>query len=287
MTKRLGLIVFSSVLGMLAVSQAPSAQVSVPLVFQTTFNCPDWDQGMGLTDANVCAVGDGILGSGAWTTQSGSKDQITALANNPGGGGGKGFRHWRGYTYNDNGGGIRIVPPVPLKKMWVRFYMRYQAGFAWQNGHPSGTKEHYWNVGQGSRAFYVGFGFGAFRLVADGHPYTSTFTWNDLNNGSVGDGKWHCIEYFTQADTNGTNGAAKIWVDGVQIMSATNINFHGGPWTDFHWGSNQDTQANGRDMYTDYDDLAISATGYIGPLNGSAPTAPTGPSAPANLRITN
>jgi hypothetical protein len=37
-------------------------------------------------------------------------------------------------------------------------------------------------------------------------------------------------------------------------------------------------------MYTDYDDIAIGFSGYIGPLGGAP--APTGPSAPANLRIT-
>jgi hypothetical protein len=30
-----------------------SGAQGVPLVFQTTFNCPDWNQSMGLSDSNV------------------------------------------------------------------------------------------------------------------------------------------------------------------------------------------------------------------------------------------
>jgi hypothetical protein len=283
MFKKFGFTASVCTVAVLSLSQSPAAQSTVPLIFSTTFNCPDWNQGMGLTDALVCATGDGILGSGAWTTSAGSQDQIVAAANNPAGTG-KGFRHWRGDGYNNNGGGLRIVLPAAATKMWVRFYMRYQAGFAWQNGHPGGTKETYWNVGQGARAFYVGFGFGQLRFVANGHSWDSNYTWDQLNQGSVGDGRWHCIEYFTQVDTNGSNGLGKMWVDGVQIINATNVNWNGGPWTDFHLGSNQETPINGHDFYTDYDDIAISTSGYIGPLTGGA-TSGGVPSAPTNLRI--
>src|SRR5881296_3316998 len=77
--------------------QAPLTVGAASLLWQTTFNCPkDWTQSMGLADALVCAAGDGISGSGAWTsTGHPLGDEITLAANNPGGGGGRGFRHWR------------------------------------------------------------------------------------------------------------------------------------------------------------------------------------------------
>src|SRR5687767_9283016 len=128
------LLVLCALIALSVTTTAPRAQSAVPVIFQTTFNCPDWRQSMGLNDANVCAPSDGIAGSGAWTTSAGSQDQITAAANNPLGAGGKGFRHWRGDGVNNVGGGIRIDFP-PATQMWFRMYIRYQAGFRWINNH--------------------------------------------------------------------------------------------------------------------------------------------------------
>lgn len=266
----------------LAATQEPAARAIVPLIFQTTFNCPDWNQSMGLTDAAVCAAGDGISGNGAWTTSAGSRDQIFAAANNPSGDGFKGYRHVRGDGLNNQGSGLRIGLPTSVSEFWVRFYMRYAAGFRWQNGEPAGTKENYWHAGE-TRAIYFGFGFGTLRFVANGNPYYSTIKWSTIMGGSTGDGKWHLFEYYIKADTNGANGLGKIWVDGTLVFDQSNLNWNRGPWQEFGLGSNQDSPANGSDSYTDYDDLAVSTVGRIGPVSGGS--IPTLPAAPTNLRI--
>jgi hypothetical protein len=71
-----------------------------------------------------------MSGYGGWAPSGHpAGDQITLAANNPAGGGGRGFRHWRGDGVNVNGGGISINFPGSYSEMWMRFYMRYQAGF--------------------------------------------------------------------------------------------------------------------------------------------------------------
>ena len=163
--------------------------------------------------------------------------------------------------------------------MTVRFYMRYQAGFAWVNGRPGGTKETYWKSGSGS--VYFGFAGGVLRLVANGLPYNSTITWNDIMGGSTGDGRWHLFEYYLKTDTNGANGVGKIWVDGRQVFNRSDLNLHAGTWQGFLLGSNQETPANGHDMYTDYDDITVTA----GQTTTTPPPTAAKPAAPLNVRI--
>lgn len=220
---------------------------------------------MGLSDSTVCRSGDGIRGHGAWTTRDGSADQITAVANYPGGGGGKGFRHWRGNGTNNNGGGLTITLPVPFTEMWVRFYMRYSSGFAWGGGAPQYTKEHYWgDCGSGCVIFGIqgNSSWGVNYNGADNHP--SSHTWAASQGGSVGDGLWHLYEYHLKQD--GPAGTIEIWIDGIQYLSKT-ANLGSTPWQSFKLGENQHrvTDCN-PDCYTDYDDIAISTAGRIGPI---------------------
>ena len=244
----------------------PSGTQSVPVVFQTTFDCADWNQTSGrLGDGDVCSVGDGIAGSGAWTTSNGSGDQIVSAANNPSGGGGKGFRHWRGGGTNNNGGGLTITLPTALSEMWVRFYMRYSAGFAWSGGGPMYTKEHYWgSCGAGCVIFGIQ-GSNSWGINYNGsvnHP--SSLSWAASQGGNVGDGKWHLYEYHLKQ--NGSAGAIEIWVDGVRYLNATNVSLGSIGWRSFTLGSNQSTVSGcSSGCYTDYDDIAVSTVGRIGP----------------------
>ena len=88
---------------------APAADAAVPLPWSTTYNCPDWTQSDGLNGVVQC---DGLTGEGGWTCDNGDgtvrEEHITVLANYPGGGGGKGQRHWLGDGINNISGGMRI-----------------------------------------------------------------------------------------------------------------------------------------------------------------------------------
>jgi hypothetical protein len=246
-------------------------------VFQTTFNCPDWDQFMGTLDSDVCSNGDGISGHGNWL-MNGSPDLITAAANNPAGGGGKGFRHLRGNGTNINGGGLQISLPTSVNEMWVRFYMRYSLGFQWSGGGPGYTKDHYWG-GCGSGCIIFGIQGGAWGINYNGgtnHP--SSLNWSASQGGATGDGLWHVYEYHVKQ--NGAAGTIEIWVDNVRVLNKT-ADLGNTPWRDFALGENQSavTGCVGTSCYTDYDDIAISTTGRVGPIGTVFPPAPR------NLRV--
>lgn len=271
-------------------SQTAGVQAAVPLVFATTFPssvCPEGQRINGANDSGVCATGDGLAGWGG-----GLPDEITSAANYSGGGGGRGFRHWRGDGQNNNGGGVRVdfgltTPPLGLQKeFWVRWYMRYEAGFAWLNGHPGYTKEIYVNVTQ-QGAFTWGFhGSANFGIDANGNgapPGWTNIMTPDGSGGAVGDGLWHCYEGHVKAETSGSNGIGQSWIDGVPTDNSNSVSYGTtSGWGLLLFGSNQASPANGRNMYTDYDDIAISTVGRIGCLSGGG-SAP--PAAPTNLRI--
>lgn len=63
----------------------------------------------------------------------GEYTQVTAAANNLDGDGGMGARFWVGDGTNINSPQVRFHFPTQQPELWVRWYMRYQAGFAWSN----------------------------------------------------------------------------------------------------------------------------------------------------------
>ncbi len=249
-------------------------------LFQTTFDCADWDQSVGLSDADVCVVGDGISGHGSWTV-SGHYDQITAAANHPGGNGGKGFRHWRGDGTNNTGGGLSITLPQGVTEMWVRLYMRYSLGFGWTGSGPLYTKDNYWG-GCGSGCVIFGIqGSGSWGVNYNGSVnYPSALTWAASQGGPTGDGQWHAYEYHLKQ--NGTAATIEIWVDGVRHLHTTSASLGSNPWSYFGLGENQSTVTGcSAGCYTDYDDIVVSTTGYIGPIVSTHPA----PRPPTNLRL--
>jgi hypothetical protein len=262
-----------------------SAQSS--LVWQTTFNCGDWNQSMGIGESQVCNSGDGISGHGTWATPGHPNgDEITLAANYSGGAGGRGFRHWRADGFDVNGGGIKIGMPSGLTDLWVRFYMRYQAGFAWNpSGSPGFTKDIYalGNPGPDWTFGFHGSG-GMWGWTNSGSADTGSIGWTSIMGGATSDGRWHCYEYHVKLGTTTSNGIKEYWVDGNLGLRTTSANTGtSGNWRELVFGSNQNAPANGGDMYTDYDDIAMSASGRIGCL-GAAP-GPAAPSAPSNLHI--
>jgi hypothetical protein len=249
-------------------------EAGVNLPWSTTFNCTDWSQGGSLN----C---DGMAAYGNWTC-NGQPEQVTASANNSSSG--KGQRHWKGDGVNVNSGGLAVFFNSPQKEIWIRWYMRYQAGFKW-------SSLNY------DKLIYLDnttvpelYGWDRVNVYAGGANRASTTGgWDTImKNGPVdpatghrtSDGKFHSYEVHLKND--GANGLAEFWVDGVKYLSATNINF-GTDFTRVLFGSNQRSPANGGCLAVDYDDIKISNTGYIGPLTASEP-AQKHPSPPTDLR---
>jgi hypothetical protein len=291
MSRNLGLVLSGCVIATLASAHTAAAQ-SVPLVFQTTFNCPEWNQSMGLADADVCNPNDDVAGNGGWTTSAGSRDQITAPANNPAGAGGRGFRHWVGDGVNNTGGGIRVdFPSGGLSEMWFRYYIRFESGFRW--GSPTYMKTIYCNRGQPGTFYFGIFGTIGGHVEQDptgGGNKLSSVTWSQWQGGSVGDGRFHSLEVHVKMNSTGSSsdGVMEFWLNGAKIYSNSNIHFAdttGARFIDCAVGENHNNPQNGRDVYVDFDDIAVSGSGYIGPTygGGAGPVPP--PAAPTNVRI--
>ena len=260
---------------------------AVNLPWSTTYNCADWTQSNGLNNVNC----DGLTGGGDWTTSSGNEEQITAAANYSGGGGGRGQRQWNGDGTNNVSGGTRIAWTTAEPELWVRWYMRYENGYTWATSGNSliFDKWLYFDVGSNHYALVEGYTyFDQNRILSnyDSNDVGSTGNgWdtimsngNTVNGHKTSDGQWHCYEVHIKMDTgNAQNGTGEIWIDDTLRYSKNSINYSGTSgvtgWTSTLIGSNQAYPLNGRDVYVDFDDITISATGRIGCL-GTVDTPP-------------
>lgn len=273
-------VLFAITVVCLLILQNPRMAAAITLPWSTTFDCNDWNQ---YTDPLNC---DGLSKGGGWTcTQGGTYyEQITAAANNPNGGGGKGQRHWVGDGSNNQSGGTALYFDKPQKELWIRWYLRYQPGFKWS--YIVYNKLLYIHTDAFSvdavPEWYNADDFSIAAQGGSGHNVCNHCGWNTLMGGPTSDGKWHALEVHIKMDTNGSNGVAEAWMDGIQKLSVTNVNFGTQPgWSWMQFPSNQSSPSNGGCFYLDYDDLAISNTGYIGLLPPAGTKAK--PSPPTNL----
>ena len=323
-------LLFCALIILFTIIFTPVSFAAVSLPWSTTYNCADWAQ------ADLYAVAgqpwvasplncDGVVDYGGWLTSNGSKEQVTLAANNPGGGGGKGQRHWLGDGQTVNSGGTKIEFSSQ-SEFWMRWYMRFEQGFQWAN--PAGYKILYFNVGeQGSiTPLFYGYnklalpsgasgsycastgvncysadGTGWDAIMANGIPYIVAGTYiratgvptyfvpctSSCATHKSSDGQWHSYEIHLKLNTPGqTDGISEFWIDGVKKLTNTDVNFiRTTGWTFVVIGSNAQYPYNGRDMYVDYDDIAVSTTGYIGPIASGIVTDTTPPSAPMGLVV--
>ncbi len=202
---------------------------------------------------------DGLAGYGGWTTQAGSKEQITSAANYFGGSGGRGQRHWIGDGLNNVSGGLAISFTTSQTEIWIRWYMRYEQGFIWN--YLSDQKIIYIDPQtpgiriaisyKGSDGFFPWVS-----SISNSNMPTATTGWDTVmangstrantsdNGATVGelhktsDGQWHLYEAHFKIDTNGSNGVAEVWIDQTKIINATNINYGGQTMTIVNIGSN-------------------------------------------------
>ena len=244
-----------------------------------------------LGNANCGSVSnDNIYWNWGDKMQGGHATEAVSAANNPNGDGGLGFRSWVGDGTNVQTGTARIDFPAPQKELWIRWYQRYQAGFAWSGGKPQYDKTIYIRSNGGpavlplhatpSRGFVIASQGSPEHYQADSQP---TVTWTDVF-GPTSDGKWHLFEIHIKMDTNSSNGIGRMWINGNLVIDVTGIDYSGGNgvvrqgWSWFEYHSNQKTPVNGGYAYVDYDDMAIwnqtppnnddRGNPWIGPLNG-------------------
>jgi len=284
MTKKFHIrsILFTLFLFILTCSGTSEAVVTPP--WSTTFNCNAWTLADGDTEAALNC--DGMVPWGSWTCSPGAvEEQVTVAANNPNntnGVGSKGQRDWIGDGTNNGSGGLSVFFDQPYSELWVRWYMKFPKGFKWNP--MQYHKILFFNVGK-LGAFYVGWAGGDdFRFSpfygggGDLYCPQKNCGWNTVMGGSGADGQWHYYETHVKAETNGANGVAEQWIDGKKIISYNNVNFGFATpgWTFIDIAANHNSPANGGCVPVDFDDIAISTTGYIGPLSDTLfPGSPT------------
>jgi hypothetical protein len=270
----------------------PTTSAVVNLPWSTTYNCPDWKSSDGQNPG--C---DGLWAGGGWTCDNGDgtvrEEQITALANYPGGAGGKGQRHWLGDGVNNTSGGVWASFPAPQSELWVRWYMRYEHGFEW-NPYLMNQKILYFDPTAFPRLIVEYYGQDRVQVFSyassQGYPSAEGTGWNaimasgatDARGNKTSDGRWHLWEFHVRIDTNGTDGVVELWIDNNTVIDVTNANLAAASLGGLLIGSNGFTPGSGRCLAVDYDDLAIRTTGPIGPVGGGDTLAPA---APTNLTV--
>ena len=262
---------------MIAVHASAFAQISFDESgrWKTSFDCPEWDQA---DDWSNLECNDLIV-AGAWTCSDDFGEhggQITADAQNPLSRGGRGFRHWQGDGNNNNSGGINIVFDSPQPEFWIRWYHRYEAGFQWSETY--GRMPHYdkilyiWTE-KPHNAIFPSHPSGDRWRIATQAPSGAAASaegigWQYTMGGEQSDGEFHVHEAYVKMDTDGTDGIARLWIDGELIVESFEMNYSGGTdseedqtarngWVRILVGSNQNEPDNGRCMYVDYDDIVI------------------------------
>jgi hypothetical protein len=264
--------------------------------WSTTFDCDEWT----MPDALTCD--DMIIG--ATYTFNDHQTQILSTANYSNGDGGRGIRFWLAWdpeaeveARTKYTGPLWVGFPSAQQELWIRWYMRYQYGFAWSP--LEYHKQLYIHTGEVNTSVipawygYIYYTAGA-QNTAD--PYQvltdENYGWSYIMGGSTSDGQWHCYEIHIKMDTDQTNGIGQIWLDGILLESNVEVDWSDGDatakegWTYFTFTSNSKSSADTDGMYVDYDDITVYNTTppntdldgnpFIGPIGGIWTSKSTG-----------
>ena len=196
-----------------------------------------------------------------------------------------GQRHWfedgtgivNGVVNGGTGsGGMKIEFTPAQKELWVRWYMRYQAGFKWNP--LVADKWLYFHPGEPHAVVPEWYSdeVNVWSLAQGNHRSLTNNGWSQVMGGSVSDGKWHFYEVHLKMDTNGADGVAEVWIDGTKKLTATDVDYGTqAGWSYFVIGHNKGVVSNGVPMAIDFDDFVVSSIGPIGPF----------PMAPKTLQV--
>lgn len=275
----------------------PSLAHAVTLPFSTTFDCPEshgyspvygsgWQAGVGCDGFdrggdNRCSPGE----LPSW---------ISSDANMPGGGGGRGLKVYvGGPSRNNNSGGLALPLSQSYQQLWVRLYMKYPSGMRSTIGGEDWGHKILWIYGTENRANILEPDPSGIKVWNQGQTsqvlLDSGWSWNQIwghatpGANLTADGQWHLWELYIKYDSGSHDGVQTVWIDNVQRLHQTglNINTQGANRINIH--TNQSGVEGGACVPIYFDDIAVSATGRIGPLGGTTYTVT--PSAGANGSI--
>lgn len=252
----------------------------VDLPWETSFDCPEWVEGSLNDWYSIGCPGIEIGKSGEFIgTQITTDANDTANSQTS-----RGMRFWKKSGTNQDSTIARINFNTYQKEFWVRWYMRYEAGFSWSSLNYDKLIYLYTSPGSGGTAS-GGVAVSSMSEISlwsnlPSASWKGNVGFQDIWGGgtTTSDGSWHYVEAYFKMDTDGTDGQGKLWVDGILLVSEDTISWSGGNstiqsqgWTGFMFDHNQGYPGNPL-MYVDWDDMAIRNDGYIGPVGGSGAT---------------
>ena len=260
------------------------AAAKVTLPFSTTYNCAEQAQG-----AAGWVNCDGLMAYGSWTTINGSPERITSAANYPGGGGGRGQRHAIGMQTQPDLSGSLKVEFAEEQELYIRYYVRWEAGLKIGDGSASPLKEQklvylVGNYAGQSNGLHIDIKDSSFRVVVAGNPFdpVNNKGWNYLFGGGsdpASDGRWMRFEFHLK-NGSGSTGIFQAWADGELVTNLSNVTYGSTGFSGFVLPENHQFRTPGGpsvDSWQDMDDLAVRTTGPIGPIGS--------PAAPTKLRV--
>lgn len=276
-------------------SISPSFAVTLP--FQTTFNCAEshgysatygtgWQSGMNC---------DGMTGSLGSTCSPGDHPSwVISEANMPTGGGGRGLKVFVGGPNRNNGsGGIAIPLDATVQEFWIRLYMKYPLGMRSTIGGEDWGHKILWITGPPNLATILEPDPDGIKIWNQGQSSeivkNTSWTWNQIwghatpGSNLTADGLWHLWEMRVKYNDGSNNGIQQVWVDNVLRLDASNLNITTGGANHIRVHVNQAGVEGGVCVPIYFDDIAVSTTGRIGPLESTTYTVT--PSSGANGSI--
>jgi len=282
--------------------------ISVPCFGAITLTDGFWS-----TSFSGCATGNAVYGEytcdglslyEASSTCGGAYSQVGTDYNNSSGEGGNGFRaYYNANTQNSFSSTANVTFATPQKEFWLRFYYRIPNGQTvgsirehkliyaftddtvavdvnWPGGdnnfivlQPRNTMGSpdisYRGPDSGCTGSYGahcihGGPAGSWATVYGGNPSTTN-----------ADGSWHYFEFHFDLGTTTSNGKFEMWVDGVNHVSDTDLDwFAGGTqtptgWTYIYFPANHNYFTLSGCAGHDIDDIAVAIPTYAGFVHDS------------------
>lgn len=192
----------------------------------------------------------------------------------------RGLRQWFDAGQNQNTYGLAVAFATKVDAFYVRWYERYKAGFVWNYLQYKKDLYIHDDLVSGTQSLIPEPQGGKYCVVpvTSGGPQTAICSADGVMSSITSDGNWHSYELYYHK-----NGTCKFWLDGVQIINTTGPSFPN-QWGSIDFASNINS-VGGACQYIDYDDFAVSATGYIGPIGGGGDGDNTPPASPKRLRV--
>lgn len=190
------------------------------------------------------------------------------------GGTGKGIRTWHSGTNIPDGGSFAVLLNENQEETWFRFYIRFPLGMTYssledyklvwvtdiQNDAPVILGLQDSGICSNSTRYWIQNG--SSQVVCG----TTNKGWGWMMGGGTGDGRWHLVEGHLKRHTTSSpfNGVAEIKIDGEFVLESSNIDFGNNNLTSYRFDINTKIISSSGCQPIDFDNLAISNTGWIG-----------------------